>query len=245
MERVQKILREWGIASRREGERMILEGRVKVNGVTVKLGDQANAQRDKIEIDGKIFSPKQKPSLVYLLLNKPKGYICTCNDPRQRKTVLDLLPSQLRSGYGIHPVGRLDRNSTGALILTNDGALTVSLTHPRYHHPKTYLVTLKGKMPDRLVQKWRDGFLWEGKKTLPADIIIYDRDEEKTQMQIVLREGRNRQIRRIAELFGYPVLSLHRSAIAFLTVSALSAGKYRHLTAAEIRQLKSSGILGY
>lgn len=237
MERVQKILREWGIASRREGEKMILEGRVKVNGVTVKLGDQANAQRDKIEVDGKILSPKQKPSLIYLLVNKPKGYICTCDDPRQRKTVMDLLPSELKSGCGIHPVGRLDRNSTGALILTNDGALTVHLTHPRYHHPKTYLVTLKGKMPDRLVRKWAQGFMWEGKQTLPADIIINYRDQEKTQMEIVLWEGRNRQIRRIAELFGYPVISLHRSAIAFLTVSSLSSGKYRHLTPAEIRQL--------
>lgn len=237
MERVQKILREWGIASRREGERMILEGRIKVNGVTVKLGDQADVQRDKIEVDGKKLSPKQKPSLIYLLINKPKDYISTCDDPRQRKTVMDLLPSELKSGYGIHPVGRLDRNSTGALILTNDGALTVHLTHPRYCHPKTYLVTLKGRMPDKIIQKWAKGFMWEGKKTLPADITINYRDEEKTQMEIVLREGRNRQIRRIAELLGYPVISLHRSAIAFLTVSSLSSGKYRHLTSTEISQL--------
>lgn len=237
MERVQKILREWGVASRREGEKMILEGRVKVNGITAKLGARADAQRDKIEVDGKILSPKQKPSLVYLLLNKPKGYICTCDDPHQRKTVMDLLPSELKSGCGIHPVGRLDRNSTGALILTNDGALTVHLTHPRYAHEKTYLVTLKGKIPDRLLKKWAEGFMWEGKKTLPAEITVNYRDDKKTQIEIVLREGRNRQIRRIADLFGYPVISLHRSAIAFLTVSSLSSGKYRHLTPSEIRQL--------
>lgn len=237
-ERVQKILRQWGIASRREAENMIEQGRVKVNGKVVKLGDQADEKKDKIELDGKLLQVKERPSLIYLLVNKPKDYICTCDDPQGRKTVLNLLPSELQSGYGIHPVGRLDRNSTGALILTNDGSLTLRLTHPRYHLPKTYLVTLQGSLPDDIVYKWSQGIVWEGKKTLPADILILQRNRRETKMEITLKEGRNRQIRNIADLLGYPVISLHRRAIGFLTVSSLGLGGYRHLTKEEIKKLQ-------
>lgn len=237
-ERVQKILREWGVASRREAETMILQGRVKVNGVNTQLGDKANAVKDTIEVDGKILSNDYRPRLVYLLLNKPKGYISTCDDPQGRKTVMDLLPSHLKSGKGIHPVGRLDRNSTGALLLTNDGSLTVSLTHPRYDLPKTYLVTLEGNIPNKIIQQWTEGFMWEGKQTLPTEIAINKRSGNQTQMEIILREGRNRQIRRIAELFGYPVVSLHRKAIGTIKIASLSSGKYRNLRIPEIYDLK-------
>ncbi|NCO76431.1 MAG: rRNA pseudouridine synthase [Cyanobacteria bacterium] len=239
-ERIQKILREWGIASRREAETMITEGRVKVNGVITQLGDKANAVQDKIEVDGKILSNDYRPRLIYFLLNKPKGYISTCEDPQGRKTVMDLLPPHLKSGKGIHPVGRLDRNSTGALLLTNDGSLTVKLTHPRYDLPKTYLVTLEGNIPNKIIQQWAEGFMWEGKQTLPAEITINKRSGNQTQMEIILREGRYRQIRRIAELFGYPVVSLHRKAIGTIKIASLSSGKYRTLTIPEMYNLKKT-----
>ncbi|MBL1210643.1 pseudouridine synthase [Geminocystis sp. GBBB08] len=239
-ERVQKILREWGIASRREAETMIVEGRVKVNGVNIQLGDKANVARDTIEVDGKILSSDYRPRLVYFLLNKPKGYISTCDDPQGRKTVMDLLPSYLKSGKGIHPVGRLDRNSTGALLLTNDGSLTVKLTHPSYDLPKTYLVTLEGNIPNKIIEQWVQGFMWEGKQTLPTEITINKRSNNQTQMEIILREGRNRQIRKIAELFGYPVISLHRKAIGNIKIASLSSGKYRSLTVPEISDLKKT-----
>ena len=236
-ERVQKILRQWGIASRREAEKMILDSRVKVNGVKIRLGDKATPEIDTIEVDNQIITQKSRPNLVYILLNKPKGVISTCEDPKQRKTVLDLLSPELKSGQGIHPVGRLDRNSTGALILTNDGSLTLSLTHPRYHLPKTYLVWLKGNIPNHIIQKWSQGFVWEGKKTLPADIMIKYKQRDKTLIQVILREGRNRQIRRIADLLGYPVISLHRTAIGSLKLSNLTAGNYRFLSRSEVKQL--------
>ena len=239
-ERIQKVLRTWGIASRREAEKMILAGRVKVNGVPCKLGDKADPYRDKIAVDNKELTNRYRPKLVYLLLHKPKGYICTCDDPKGRKTVLDLLPPKLQKGKGIHPVGRLDRNSTGALILTNDGSLTMALTHPRYHQPKTYLVTLQGSMDNDKLQTWSEGFVWEGKKTLPADIFLNERSSKHTKIKIILQEGRNRQIRNIAEYFGHPVLTLYRQAIGSLQVSSLPLGKYRFLTKEEVVLLKKN-----
>ncbi len=236
-ERVQKILREWGIASRREAEKMIIAGRIKINGNPVKLGDKADSETDKIELDGKIIA-QPKPNLIYLLLNKPKGVICTCEDPRQRKTVLDLLPPELKSGQGIHPVGRLDRNSTGALILTNDGSLTLKLTHPRYHLAKTYNVWLAGYVPNEVLQKWSQGVMLEGKLSLPAEITIKERQKDKTNIEIILREGKNRQIRRIAENFGYQVLKLHRTAIGSLKIAHLASAKYRFLSSSELHKLR-------
>ena len=244
-ERIQKILRSWGIASRREAERMILAGRVTVNGVPCKLGDKADPYQDKIAVDNQELTNRYRPKLVYVLLNKPKGYICTCDDPRGRKTVLDLLPSNLQKGKGIHPVGRLDRNSTGALILTNDGALTMALTHPRYHQPKTYLVTLQGSMDDEKLQTWAKGFLWEGKQTLPADIFLNERSPKHTKIKIILREGRNRQIRQIGEYFGHPVITLHRQAIGSLQVSSLPLGKHRLLSQEEITNLKKNSGMNH
>ncbi|AUC60079.1 23S rRNA pseudouridine2605 synthase RluB [Cyanobacterium sp. HL-69] len=237
VDRVQKILREWGIASRREAEKIILAGKVKVNGHVITLGDKANPNKDKIEVDGKVLSRRNRPELVYILLNKPKGVVSSCDDPKKRKTVLDLLNPELQLGQGIHPVGRLDMDSTGALILSNDGGFTLSLTHPRYHLPKTYQVWLKGDMPDNLIKKWSEGFLWEGKKTLPAQIVVKKRTVSKTLIEIVLHEGRNRQIRRIAELFGHPVIGLHRSAIAFIRLGNLGLGECRFLTASEVNKL--------
>ncbi len=244
-ERIQKILSQWGIASRRKAEKMILMGRVRLNGQTAKLGDRADLAVDKLEIDGKTIQSTHRPSLVYLLLNKPTGVVSTCYDPQKRPTVLDLLPDQLKQGQGIHPVGRLDFASSGALLLTNDGDLTLSLTHPRYHLPKTYLVWLDGNPTKRDLARWRTGVMLDRRKTLPAKVRVLEHQDKQTLLEIILTEGRNRQIRRIAEKLGFKVLKLHRIAIGNISLNAskrsgLPPGSYRHLTISEIEFLKNS-----
>ncbi|MEM9542264.1 MAG: pseudouridine synthase [Cyanobacteria bacterium P01_E01_bin.42] len=244
-ERVQKIISQYGIASRRQAETAILAGRVRVNGQLAHLGQKADLlEGDRLEIDGREIVPKP-PKKVYILLNKPKGVVCTCRDPQGRKTVLDLLPGKYRQGMGIHPVGRLDINSTGAIILTNDGDFTLALTHPRYHLPKTYRVWVKGHPPQSTLQQWRQGMMLSGRTTLPARVDVLRCSEDKTWLEIVLREGKNRQIRRIAEQLGYPVMQLHRSAIGSLSLNrrdraSLKSGCHRFLSEGEIHALSSS-----
>ena len=240
-ERVQKILSQWGIASRRQAEKMILAGRIKINGHTAKLGDKLDLHQDSLEVDGKTVTTDCRPQLVYLLLNKPTGVISSCKDPQNRSTVIDLLPKSLKKGTGIHPVGRLDFASSGALILTNDGEMTLGLTHPRYHLPKTYLVELDRAPSPQALKSWRQGIMLSDKKTLPAKIRQVDRNHEKKTIEVILTEGRNRQIRRVAEKLGYQVQKLHRLAIGSITLdSELTQGKYRHLSQPEIGWLKNS-----
>lgn len=244
-ERIQKILSQWGIASRRQAEKMILSGRIKLNRRIAKLGDKVDISVDQLEVDDKIVHKHLRPSQVYLLVNKPLGVISTCDDPKNRTTVLDLLPANLRSGQGIHPVGRLDINSTGALLLTNDGALTLNLTHPRYHLPKTYHVVLDGCPTKNQLELWRKGILLSQRKTLPAIVKVLKVKATQTLIEIVLTEGRNRQIRRVAEYFGYKVISLHRIAIASITLQNatkknLFLGDYRHLTPTEVKFLQNT-----
>jgi|SRR6478672_3602265 23S rRNA pseudouridine2605 synthase len=241
-ERLQKILSQWGIASRREAEKMILAGRVRLNGSVVQLGEKANPETDQIEIDGIPLKPSHRPQLIYLLLNKPAGVVSTCRDPRKRPTVLDLLPPELREGQGIHPVGRLDAESTGALLLTNDGALTLALTHPRHRVSKTYHVWVQGHPLESVLQAWRQGVILSGSKTLPAQVEVLQKQGSQTLLKVVLHEGRNRQIRRVAEQLGYPVLQLHRIAIGSICLEKpganLRPGTYRPLEAFEIRFLQ-------
>ena len=241
-ERVQKVLSQWGIASRRKAEQMIVAGRVQVNGKTAKLGDRVNLDIDLLLVDNKIIRPTHRPQLVYLLLNKPVGVVSTCFDPQNRSTVIDLLPSDLKD-KGIHPVGRLDLASSGALILTNDGELTLGLTHPRYHLPKTYIVELDRSTTNKDLASWRKGIMLDGRKTLPAKVRLLS-DTAKT-IEVVLTEGRNRQIRRVARQLGYRVQKLHRVAIGSITLNLgnnlkLTSGKYRHLKQTEINFLKNS-----
>jgi pseudouridine synthase len=242
--RVQKILSQWGIASRRQAEQMILDGRVRLNGDLVQLGQKVDLKRDRLTVDGKPIQSSDRPRQIYLLLNKPKGVLSTCYDPQNRPTVMDLLPHHLKNGTGIHPIGRLDAKSTGALILTNDGELTQTLTHPRYHLPKVYYVRLKGMFPNNLIKQWCEGVMLSGTKTLPAQINLIHRSKEETELEITLTEGRNRQIRRIAEQFGFQVLKLHRIAIGELNLysdkgESLPKGKYRNLTMKEVKGLSS------
>ncbi|NJK48972.1 rRNA pseudouridine synthase [Candidatus Gracilibacteria bacterium] len=243
-ERIQKILSQWGIASRRQAEQMILAGRVRLNGEIVSLGMKADPNLDRLEVDGQLIQSANRPEFIYLLLNKPIGVVSTCHDPQGRTTVLDLLPENLRQGRGIHPVGRLDIDSTGALLLTNDGNLTLNLTHPRYHLPKTYQVWIDGNPSESVLQKWREGIMLVDKKTLPAQIEVLKRSNCQTLLQVVLREGRNRQIRRIVELLGFKVLKLHRTAIGSIQLNqgnriALLSGRYRYLNENEIDFLKN------
>jgi 23S rRNA pseudouridine2605 synthase len=243
-ERIQKILSQWGIASRRQAEQMILDGRVQLNGEIVSLGSKADPDRDRIEVDGKLIENTNRPEHIYILLNKPIGVVSTCYDPQQRLTVLDLLPDNLRRGQGIHPVGRLDANSTGALLLTNDGDLTLNLTHPRYHLPKTYHVWIDGEPSEFALQQWRDGIVLRGKKTLPASVKVLKHRDRKTLLEVILREGRNRQIRRIVDCLGFEVLQLHRTAIGSIQIDTpkhpkLSSGSYRYLDDREIDFLKN------
>jgi pseudouridine synthase len=241
--RLQKIIAQWGIASRREAEEMIRQSRVRINGILAYLGQKVDPQRDIIAIDGQIVSTDQRPALIYLLLHKPVGVVSTCHDPQGRTTVLDLLPPKLRQGLGIHPVGRLDADSTGALILTNDGELTFALTHPRHSITKTYRVTVKGHPPEAVLQRWRKGVVLAERKTRPAQVRLLETFADRSCLEVILQEGRNRQIRRVAEQLGYPVLKLHRTAIGLIklqtsTRPVLQAGEYRHLTTEEISFLK-------
>ena len=237
-ERVQKILAHWGIASRRSAEKMILAGRVTLNGAPVQLGDRADPVIDKLCVDGKQVQPNQRPKHHYYLIHKPKGVVSTCKDPRDRRTVLTLLPKELQQGQGMHPIGRLDAQSTGALLLTNDGELTLALTHPRYHVSKRYRVWLRGIVPKQPLEQWRQGVMVEGRKTQPATITLKKVDRNQTCVDIILTEGKNRQIRRIAEQLGYPVVSLHRFAIGNIKLDNLQRGHARPLTNKEIRHLQ-------
>ncbi|MBD2772829.1 pseudouridine synthase [Iningainema tapete] len=248
--RLQKILAKLGIASRRQAEELIKLKRVRINGVVAHLGQKIDPDVDEITIDGKAIA-RQRPNLIYLLLHKPAGVVSTCEDPQKRPTVLELLPKELGDGQGIHPVGRLDVDTTGAIILTNDGDLTFGLTHPRHSIPKTYIVLVLGHPPEAILKMWRQGVMLDNKKTRPAQVKVLRKFATSTCLEVVLLEGRNRQIRRVAEQLGYPVMKLHRSAIGLIKLQLpqggnLAEGKYRLLEENEIhylqRQLKQIPI---
>ncbi|NJM57936.1 MAG: rRNA pseudouridine synthase [Synechococcales cyanobacterium RU_4_20] len=236
-ERLQKLLSQWGVASRRQAEAMILAGRVRVNGRLAQLGQRANPQQDKILVDGRPLGPSQRPQAICLLLNKPAGVVCTCHDPSGRTTVLDLLPRQLQRSQGLHPVGRLDAHSTGAILLTNDGGLTFQLTHPRHHVPKVYDVEIQGHPSPSILERWRQGIVLEGRKTQPAQVTLLRRGQHNSSLKIVLHEGRNRQIRKVADVLGHPVMSLHRWSIGAIELGDLPCGHHRALSAEERDQL--------
>lgn len=241
--KLQKILSQWGIASRRQAEEMIRHSRVQVNGELAHIGQKVDLQVDIITVDGEPVLPKKPPKKLYLLLHKPPGVVTTCDDPQGRPTVLDLLPRELRKGKGIHPVGRLDADSTGALILTNDGELTFRLTHPRHSVSKTYRVLVKGHPSETVLQEWRRGVVLDGKKTRPAKVRLVKKMASSSELEIILKEGRKRQIRLVAKQMGYPVIKLHRTAIGQIklntsTQESLSPGQYRHLKDFEVSFLQ-------
>ena len=235
-QRLQKLMSAAGHCSRRQAEELLRQGRVDVNGTIAALGDQADPETDLICVDGTPLA-KQTPERV-LLLNKPPGVISSCHDPQGRETVLDLIPAELRRG--LHPVGRLDADSRGALLLSNQGELTLKLTHPRYAHNKTYRVTVTGTPDHSKLERWRQGMELDGSRTLPASVkLLYSKRGHST-LEVILREGRNRQIRRIASLLGHSVLDLQRVAIAGLALGSMEEGCWRELSRQEWRSLISA-----
>ena len=225
LSRLQKIISDSGLSSRRKADSLIKQGRVKLNGKQAIIGEKADPFRDKILVDGKELP--QKLSNLVLLLNKPRGVLCSCKDTHGRKTVTNLIPSDLRRG--IHPVGRLDSDSRGAILLTNNGDLTLRLTHPRYYHTKTYLVWVRGQPSQAILNSWRKGILLDGKMTLPATIKVMNMINNNTLLKVILKEGRKRQIRRLATIFGHPVHDLQRIAISHIKLNGLEEGKWREL----------------
>ena len=228
-DRLQKIISESGLVSRRKADFLIRQGRVSVNGKLAIIGEKADPYSDHILVDGKNIPKKQNHKVF--LLNKPYGFISSCQDNYGRKTILSLLPSSLRTG--IHPVGRLDSDSRGAILLTNNGELTLRLTHPKYSHTKTYLVWVKGKPSQKILGFWRTGILLNNKITMPANIQVMDTTSQKTLLKIILKEGRNRQIRRVASLIGHPVEDLQRIAVSNIKLNGLQEGKWRELKTKE------------
>lgn len=234
-ERLQKVISQAGIASRRSAEKLITSGRVSVNGVVVtELGTKVEPRKDKVEVDGKrIASAKY----IYVLLYKPKGVVTTMKDPQMRKTVVDLVKDIPERVY---PVGRLDYGTEGLLLLTNDGELTNALIHPRRKIRKTYLAKVSGIPSEDKLDLLRVGVKLEDGLTAPAFVNIIDIDKEKnlTTVEIVIHEGKNRQIRRMFEKIGHDVKQLKRTKFAFLDLKGVRRGQYRYLTPEEVDHLK-------
>jgi pseudouridine synthase len=235
-DRLQKILSQYGIASRRQAEQMIVAGQVRINGAVAYLGQRADPLSDRIEVNQQPLQIHERPALHYLLLHKPLGMLSTCDDPQGRPTVLEALPPELH-GLGIHPVGRLDAYSSGALLLTNDGEFTFRLTHPRHDVAKTYRVQLEGAVSLEVIDQWRRGVELDGQPTRPALVQVLACSPNTTDLEIVLYEGRNRQIRRVAKLLGHRVLALCRVAVGSVALGNLNVGAYRALSSAEIEAL--------
>ena len=237
--RLQKFMAECGVASRRKCEELILAGKVKVNGKVVnQLGTKINVNKDKVEFENKQIKLEEKK--VYILLNKPIGYVTTVDEQFGRDKVTDLIKVKER----IVPVGRLDMYTSGALILSNDGDFIYKITHPKHEINKTYTVTIKGFVTKDEVEKLRKGVDIGEYVTKPAKVKILKTDEEKniSRLEIVIHEGKNRQVRRMCEAVGRKVLALHRSKIGEISVKNLELGKWRYLSEIEVKKVSGSNL---
>jgi len=235
MQRLQKILSQAGIASRRAAERLIAEGRVSVNGERVQtMGVKAEPATDDIRVDGRRIKAAER--LRYILLNKPTGYVTTRSDPQRRPTVIDLVAGVREY---IYPVGRLDYDSEGLLLLTNDGDLAARLTHPRHGVERTYEARVTGMPSREALDRLRKGVPLDGKRTRPAAVVLVNagRRDRDGILQLTIREGRNRQVRRMCEAVGHPVQSLKRTRIGPIADRRLKPGQWRELSAAEVEKL--------
>jgi len=234
MERLQKLMAQAGIASRREAEGYLIAGRVMVNGQVAKLGDKADLAVDDVRVDGE---PLLVPtSHTYVMVNKPMGVVTAVERQPQerRRLVRELVPLPGR----LFPVGRLDADSEGLVLLTDDGDLAEKLTHPRYEHPKTYDVTVRGELTSEQLAMWQRGMVLDDGPTLPAEVKVIGHDPGSTHLNIIMREGRKRQIRRIAVMLGHPVSKLVRTQIGPLTLGRLQPGEWRSLTSQEVASLR-------
>lgn len=231
--RISKFLSDRGVMSRRAADGEIEKGNVKVNGTPAQLGQKIDPVTDTVTVNGKKVGRGDEK--VCLVLNKPRGYVTTMHDERGRKSVSDLV-SEL--GIRVYPIGRLDRDSEGLLLMTNDGELANMLTHPKYHKPKTYDVTVEGKASEEQIERLGKPFKLDGYITKPAEVKRFTGDECTTVLQIKLFEGRNRQIRRMCETVGLKVIALKRISIGDINLGKLPTGKWKMLTAEQIETLK-------
>ena len=234
--RIQKMIADSGYCSRRKAEEMISQGRIKLNGHPVKLGDKCGF-KDIITIDGERIVMPRKKNFIYIMLNKPRGYVTTVSDELERRCVMELLEDVEERVY---PVGRLDRNSEGLLLFTNDGEFANNIMHPSRHISKTYRVTVRPDINDDQLVALTEGVEIDGKKTLPATVVVKEKENGRVVLLITIKEGRNRQIRKMCEAVGLEVARLRRISIGPLKLGTLKPGTYRELTAEELRALRNA-----
>lgn len=232
-ERLQKILSKFGVCSRRQAEELILAGKVKVNGQTItQLGTKADPLKDRIEVDGRLLKTKEP---IYIILNKPKGYVTTLSDPFHSKTVVDLTKD---IGKRIFPCGRLDKETEGLLILTNDGEFFHLLTHPRFRVPKTYITKLRGNVREEKIRKLREGVKLKEGLTQPAEVKVLERKKSFTTIEITVYEGRKHEIRRMGGAIGHPVLELKRIKHGVWELGKLPCGEHRYIDLEGVKAFK-------
>jgi len=234
--RIQKMIADCGYCSRRKAEELMQQGRVKLNGHPVKPGDKCGF-KDLITIDGERLMLPRKRNFVYIMLNKPRGYVTTVSDELERRCVMDLLEDVEERVY---PVGRLDRNSEGLLLFTNDGEFANSIMHPSRHVSKTYRVTVRPDISDDQLVALSEGVVIDGRKTLPANVVVKSKETGRVVLLITIKEGRNRQIRKMCEAVGLEVARLRRVSIGPLKLGMLPPGKWRELTADELRAMRNA-----
>ena len=234
--RLQKMLADCGVASRRKSEELIAAGRVRVNGRVAQIGDKVDPYNDKVYVGKRRVTGTAKPKLRYIMLNKPRGVLTTMSDERGRKCVADLIRD---IDERLYPVGRLDRDSEGMLLMTNDGEFANHIMHPKKHVNKVYRVTVRPDITDAQVAKLESGVVIDGRKTAPAQVRVVSREKEAQRcvLEIVIREGRNRQIRKMCAEVGLEVARLKRTAIGGVKLGGLRSGMYRDLTDIEVRKL--------
>ena len=233
-ERLQKFMARCGVASRRKCEELILDGKVKVNNQVIsELGTKINPSMDIVEVEGVLIKPEERK--VYIALNKPVGYITSVKDEKNRKTVLDLINVEER----IYPIGRLDYNTSGLLLLTNDGDVYNKVIHPRQEINKVYIAIVKGHINNKKMDLFREGIDIGGYVTAPAKIRIRKKFDNSTKVEITIQEGKNRQVRRMCEKIGNPVIALKRIKIGDIELDGLEQGKWRHLSEQEVKYLQN------
>lgn len=235
--RLQKFMAEQGVASRRKSEDLIRAGKVKVNGHVAEIGMKINPRKDLVTVGKQKLTNVKNRKMVYIMLNKPRGYVTTVSDELGRKTVMDLLPD---FGCRIYPVGRLDKDSEGLLLLTNDGAFTNCMTHPSHEYAKVYRVTVRPSVNDEILINLRNGIEIDGRKTAPCEVTVLTEEENRVVLEFILHEGRNRQIRKMCESQGLEVARLKRISIGPIKLGMLKQGDYRELSEQDVKKLLRS-----